>query len=244
MATFILLHGAWHGAWCWERVEPLLKAQGHQVLTPDLPGTGSDAAPHEQVTLQSWVAFLVGIIEKQSEQVVLVGHSRAGIVITQVAEHCPELIKGLVYVAAFLPQNQESLVSIYLPYFASKGLVLNFHPRVSADGLSSTVRYSDIGNIFYNTTPEGWAERAASLVGLESIVTHETPVSITKDHYGKVPRVYIECLQDRVIPIDLQRKMVSKMPCQAVFTMDTDHSPFYSVPDLLAVNLIKAAQLF
>ena len=59
MATFILIHGAWHGSWCWERVAPLLTEQGHTVITPDLPGMGKDSTPLNDITVEHWTAFLI-----------------------------------------------------------------------------------------------------------------------------------------------------------------------------------------
>ena len=109
MATFILIHGAWHGGWCWERVVPLLEAQGHRVLAPDLPGMGNDHAPLNTITLDTWARFVADLIRQQNEKVILVGHSRGGVVISQAAEYVPKHIQGLIYLAAFLIPKGETL---------------------------------------------------------------------------------------------------------------------------------------
>ena len=95
MAIFVLIHGGNHGAWCWDRVVPLLEAKGHKVIAPDLPGHGKDKTPIQEVTLQSCVDKVCSVIEAQNEPVILVGHSISGVVISQVAEQIPTKIKTL-----------------------------------------------------------------------------------------------------------------------------------------------------
>ena len=75
MSTFVLVHGAWHGAWCWEKVVPLLEGAGHEVVTLDLPGHGEDGTPALEVTMESYTDRVVGALDARSEPVVLVGHS-------------------------------------------------------------------------------------------------------------------------------------------------------------------------
>jgi len=83
MTTFGLIHGAWHGAWCWERVVPSLERRGARVVAPDLPGMGQDKTPLSGITLAVWARSVADLVEQQSEPAVLVGHSRGGIVISQ-----------------------------------------------------------------------------------------------------------------------------------------------------------------
>lgn len=237
MVTFILIHGAWHGGWCWERILPLLTAQGHRVLAPDLPGMGRDTTPLSSITLEDWTQFVTALVLKQDEKVILVGHSRGGIIISQVAEYAATQIKTLVYLAAFLIPNGKTL----------GGTVME-HPRVSnrlrglalsVDQPTSTLPLAVVRDTFYNTTPEIWLQRAVSLMGPEPMANFWTPVFLSEAAFGKIPRVYIECLQDRAIPIAFQRRMRSALPCEQVLTLDTDHSPFYSAPALLAASLLS-----
>ena len=107
MSTYLLVHGAWHGAWCWQRVTPRLQAQGHTVLSPDLPGSGEDKTPIQDVTLKAYADRICAVIDGVPEPVVLVGHSLGGMTITQSAEYRPDKIKVLVYVCAFLLRNGE-----------------------------------------------------------------------------------------------------------------------------------------
>ena len=77
--TFILVHGAWQGAWCWHKLTPLLEGGGARVIAPDLPSMGADRTPAQGVTLESWARFVAGLVE-QNPGCVLVGHSRGGVV--------------------------------------------------------------------------------------------------------------------------------------------------------------------
>ncbi len=77
MARFILVPGAMHGGWCWERIVPLLGAAGHEVLAPDLPGTNGDPTPYADDILAQWADFVADLARKGRERAVLVGHSRA-----------------------------------------------------------------------------------------------------------------------------------------------------------------------
>jgi pimeloyl-ACP methyl ester carboxylesterase len=117
MATFVLVHGGWHGGWCWKKVTPLLRVRGHEVLTPTLTGLGERAhlaAP--DVGLETHVRDLLNMLEYENvRDVVLVGHSYAGMVITAVADRAPERIARLVYLDAFVPADGQALVDLLPP---------------------------------------------------------------------------------------------------------------------------------
>ena len=114
MATFVLVHGAWHGGWCWSRVAAQLRAQGHEVFTPTLTGLGERvhlAGP--EIDLDTHIQDVTGLLEAEElSDVVLCGHSYGGFVITGVAEKAVERIGALVYLDAFLPEDGQSLSSI------------------------------------------------------------------------------------------------------------------------------------
>lgn len=242
MATFIFIHGAWHGGWCWERVVPLLSAQGHRVLAPDLPGMGQDTTPLSEITLDHWVKFVCDLVEKQDEKVILVGHSRGGIVISQAAEYVSQRLQGLIYLTAFLIPNGETLWQALQRYPRSSDRPPDL--IFSADQSTSTVTTASIRHTFYNTTSDDWIKRAELQVGPEPMTSFLTPLALTDTRFGQVPRAYIECLQDKAIPLALQRSMVSVLPCKQVTTLDTDHSPFYSAPEAMCLTLREICSNF
>ena len=141
-----MVHGAWHGAWCWYKVVPLLQRAGHIVIAPDLPSLGRDRTPLSQVSLDIWAAHICHFVDTASEPVVLVGHSRAGIIISEVAERRPEKIAVLVYLAAYLLRDGESL----LPVAQRDGTSLVFpNLIISEDQTSSTIKPQAIREVFY-----------------------------------------------------------------------------------------------
>jgi pimeloyl-ACP methyl ester carboxylesterase len=109
MKTFILIHGSWHSAWNWHRVLPILKEGGHRALAIDLPGMGRDKTLVKNVKFSSTVDYICDIIDQQEGRVILVGHSKNGIMISQAAEQRPEKIEKLIYLAAYLVPDGKTL---------------------------------------------------------------------------------------------------------------------------------------
>jgi pimeloyl-ACP methyl ester carboxylesterase len=232
MTTFVLVSGAWHAGWCWERVTPLLEAQGHKALRPDLFGMGPDPTPLSQVTLAGWADQVADLVRAQREPVVLVGHSRGGIVISEVAERVPEHIQQLVYLAAFLLPNGVSLSSAMPDRDGKSDDLL----RPGPDN-TTTISADRVGQVFYNSTSAEWVKRAAELLTPEPMAVFATPLRLSDARFGQVRRAYIECELDRAVPLKLQRSFQTQLPCEPVISLATDHSPFYSAPEELAAAL-------
>ena len=114
--TYVLVHGAWHGGWCWRRLVPLLRQAGHEVFAPTLTGLGERAhLLNREIDLDTHVQDVVALLEMEDlHEVVLVGHSYGGMVITGVAARAPSRLRRLVYLDAFVPENGKALVD-YLP---------------------------------------------------------------------------------------------------------------------------------
>lgn len=114
MTTFVLVHGAWHGGWCYRKVEKLLRAGGYEVFTPTLTGVGERSHLREtNITLETHIQDVLNLIEWEDlENVVLCGHSYGGMVITGVADKIPHRIGALVYLDAFIPEDGESAMDM------------------------------------------------------------------------------------------------------------------------------------
>lgn len=240
MSTFVLVHGAWHGNWCWDKVVPLLEEAGHKVVTPDLPGRADDDTPHSKITLQDYADSICRVLNEQDEPVILVGHSAGGIAISQAAEQCPEKIGVLVYLCAFLLRDGESRIGS--SRVGDEAPVPPPYLVVSEDRSSALLRKEGVGDLFYNDCSEEDVEWARSRLVSEPLALPATPVRLTEEKFGRVPRVYIECLRDQGITPSEQKRMYSASPCQRVISMDTSHSPFFSAPEELAGHLISIAE--
>jgi pimeloyl-ACP methyl ester carboxylesterase len=115
--SFVLVHGAWHGGWCWQRVTPLLRAAGHAVHTPTLTGLGERAhLASPSIDLETHIADIVGLLEMEDlANVVLVGHSYAGAVITGVADRAATRLNRLIYLDAFVPEHGKCMLDYWPP---------------------------------------------------------------------------------------------------------------------------------
>lgn len=233
MSRFVLVHGAWHGAWCWYKVLPLLERAGHQAIAIDLPSLGKDRTPLAAATLASYADAVCEALAAQSEPAILVGHSMGGIAISQAAERQPEGIEKLVYLTAFLLRDGETLIGAASQ---SPTRVAGLTVR-SADRLSTMVNLEMIREVFYAQCADEDVALAALLLQPQAMAPMATAQSLTAARFGRVPRVYIECLRDRVIPPVLQRAMYEASPCEKVLSIDTDHSAFFSRPGELASHL-------
>ncbi len=234
MSTFVLVHGAWHGSWCWDKVVPLLNQAGHTAIAPDLPGHGKDQTPIPQVTFQGYVQRVCETVSAQAEPVILVGHSMGGVVITQAAEEIPAKLKMLVYVCAYVPGNGETLAD-WLQRNTESLVAPNL--VFAADRSYSTIRNEAAREIFYADCSDEDVARARALLGPQASAPSRVPIKTTAENYGRLPKVCIETLQDKAISTSLQRRMYAAVPCQRVISMDTSHSPFFSAPQALAAHL-------
>lgn len=240
MSTYLLIHGSWHGAWCWEKVVPHLEGKGHTVFAPDLPGHGQDKIPIPEITLQSYCDRISEVLAKAEEPAILVGHSMGGIAITQAAELWPDKIQTLVYLAAFLPGNGQSLLDLGLQDRDSF-LVPNLVIR-EAEGYSM-VKEEAIREAFYADCTDEDVTWAKSLLVPDPLAPVATPVQISEGNYGRILRTYIYCQQDKAVSFALQKQMVAATPCQQIFTLPTGHSPFLSDPEALVDCLTAVAEL-
>ena len=239
MASFVLVAGAWHGAWCWEYVIPLLEAHGHRAVAAELPGMGADKTPLAKVDFAAWASSVADVVAASPEPVILVGHSRGGVVISQAAELVPDRIRLNVYLTAILMRNGESALD-------SAGMVPSDTLRernyeLTEDGLAFKV-LPDLA-FSYGRSPPDLVERALSLMTPEPQFALLTPLSLTPARYGKVRRAYIECLGDETVPPALQRAMQAREACEIVRAIDTDHCPGYSAPGKVVAVLDELAAL-
>jgi pimeloyl-ACP methyl ester carboxylesterase len=235
MATFVLVHGAWHGGWCWHKTASELEKLGHQVIAPDLPAHGDDATAPEDVDFDGYTARIREHINAVEGRVVLVGHSMGGLVISEVAEALPDRIHCLVYLAAILPVSGDRLANV--PGSArladavesvGGGTALRFRPEFAREIFYADCSDADVAFAQRRLCPQP--------LGIRTGVLH-----LSEERFGRVTRDYVECLHDRAIEIDAQRDQVRRSPCRRVHTLESSHSPFFSMPEELARVLADCA---
>lgn len=239
LSTFVLIHGAWHGKWCWEKVSPPLERAGHEVVKFDLPGHGEDRTPVAEVTLQGYTDRVVEALDAQPEPVVLVGHSLSGTVISQAAEQRPEKIEKLVYLCAFLLPGGKS--AIEASQEDADSVILE---SIEMEEDQGRVNLTEEGmkEALYHDCPEEDFERARRLVSPQPLAPFGTPVEITEDRFGSVRRTYIHTTRDRAVSPDAQERMYTGLPCEKVVSMATGHLPFFAAPEELAGLLDSLAK--
>jgi pimeloyl-ACP methyl ester carboxylesterase len=240
MAMFILVHGGAHGGWCWDKLVPELRKRGHRVVAPDLPGMGADRTPLKQLSLAGWGEFIASLLRESERPAVLVGHSRGGPVIGEAAERAPEAVLGLVYLSAIMiPAGMTTMAA-----FAEQPKDLMDSATMTPDGLGFVLDREVARRCFYHRASEADAEAALDRLCPEPIAPNQAPMTVTAERWGALPRAFIECLDDRALPLALQRNLQKVLPCDPVVTLDSDHSPFLCMPAQLASHLDSIAAHF
>ncbi|HEV8285882.1 MAG TPA: alpha/beta fold hydrolase [Chitinophagaceae bacterium] len=238
MKNFILIHGSWHSAWNWHKVAPLLESEGHTVFAIDLPGMGKDKTPIERVLMQDTVEKICDLIDSIEGQVILVGHSKNGIMISQAAEYRPHKIEKLIYLAAYLIPNGKTQKEYSVqdtqgwlkPYVTQ-------HPETNSHTLQPVIYKEGL----YHDCEQDIAEMAKYILSNEPVESAIATLSLTEENFGSVPRYYIECTEDRAVTPYIQKIMYTETPCKKVYSMATSHSPFFSKPKELVEIICEIA---
>jgi pimeloyl-ACP methyl ester carboxylesterase len=240
MKNFILIHGSWHSAWNWHKVKPLLEQQGHTVYAIDLPGMGRDKTPIGEVTMQVSVQKICSLIDTIQGDIILVGHSKNGIMISQAAEYRPQRIEKLVYLAAYLVPNGKTQREYSVQDI--DGVLKPFvvmHPETNSSTLLPEIYKEGL----YADCDDDITELAKLLLSHEAVTSGMTPLQLTEKNWGSVPRFYIECTEDKAVTPFIQKVMYTETPCRKVYSMTTSHSPFFSKPKELVEILCAIAMM-
>lgn len=233
--TFVLVHGTFFGGAGWGELVPLLEQAGHTVVAPDLPAHGDDQTPIVEVSLQAYVDRVLAVVDAAPTPTVLVGHSMGGIVISEVAEQRPDKIGTLVYLAAYLLADGQSLFDLGTTDADSQ-----VGPRLVIDEANGvmTLPPADFAETFLHDVPAEAAERAVAQLRPEPLAPLATPIRTTPANFGRVRRLYVETLADRSVSPALQRRMYTAIPCERVLSLATGHCPFLADPEALAAHLL------
>lgn len=238
---FVLIHGGFHGRWCWSRTVPELESLGHQAIAIDIPGHGERA--QEEATMANRLEAVLEVLQPDD---VLVGHSGGGLEITRAADAAPGIVSHLIYLAAALPLEgqlmQEALVyrddgSTEVGYDVTGMLE---HLRFNDDGSMEFATVEGARDLFYHDCDEATALWAFERLTPETAGDTATlPVSVPRFWEAELPRSFIVCLLDRVQPRWLADVTARRLGVEPL-AIDTSHSPFLSRPGELAQLLVRA----
>lgn len=222
MSECVLVHGSFHGGWVWNDVSRHLRKKGHTIHTPTLTGVGEKShliSPH--IGLSVNIMDITNFLKyKNLTDVVLVGHSYAGLVITGVAEKIPDRIQRLVYFDGYIPEDGQSAWEITPD---AKKRWESQAQQIDSDWLvpppNPADKYGEKG-----TRADQHLEKLTPM----AMWTHEEPISLPMNRAADLPRSYIECTEYETFRHMAQKARDSDFNC---YKMDTHHNPIFYMPD-------------
>ncbi len=241
MSHYILIHGAWEESRMWDDVSPILQQNGHTVTAIDLPGHGANTQPDSLVTTSGYIQALVDVIKPLDHQVILVGHSMNGALISHVAEQIPEKIERLIYVTAFLLKDGRSVLEAMQG--DPDGEVL---PEIvfSDDQAYATLPVSALKRIGFHDIEESAIQRFLPLMAeWQATEPFMAKVALSDEHFGSVPKTYIRTTIDKMVSPALQDTMIANWEVESVLDLESGHFPAFSVPEKLAGLLLQSASV-
>ncbi len=246
MATFLLVHGAWHDSHAWSLLAPELETLGHRVVAPTLPDhePGSRVSPFKG-SMDRYAGRVHDaardIIESEGKPPLCVGHSMAGFVISLAAEQRPDLFRQLIFLTAFVPNKNEGRL---FPQILNDKVMRKRIGNTRFNVLEGTnsVKPERAADFFYHDCPEDVQTEAIARLVPEPMKPLMSKVKLSPAKFGTVPAAYIECADDQAIPIHMQRRMQASQTFAQIVSLPSAHSPFLSMPERLARVLDEIAR--
>jgi pimeloyl-ACP methyl ester carboxylesterase len=237
-STIVLVHGAWSDSKAWDKVAPELESKGFHVMKVSLPGHGEDNTPFTSITLKSYVDAVKEAIGDQ-KNVTLVGHSMAGVVISQVAEDMPESIKKLIYLTAYLPANGQSLLDIATK---DKDSHVGKYLQIDKEKASAGIAKEGTVDVFVADADKSIKDKFSAGVKADPLIPFASPVTLSDARFGTIEKVYIYAINDHAISYATQQSMVSKVSDVKTYSLTSGHTPFLSMPEKVASIILKEAK--
>ena len=238
MADFLLIHGAWHGAWCWYKTLPALEALGQRACAIDLPGHGRDTTPVSEVTLDLYGRRVAAAVKEIDGPVHLIGHSMGGAVITEAVQHVADRVESLIYLAALAGREGD------LPATAiadDKDAVLPAN-LITRDNGTMWVNDESLREVFYHDCPTADVQLARLCLTPQSAAVLAGAITTPDTILDRVPRHFIFCKQDKAISLSVQQAIYKAVQGDRSVSLETSHSPFFSDPALLARTIVDLAR--
>jgi len=235
--TYVLVHGAWHGAWSYSKTKKTLELTGDKVICFDLPGHGEDKTEIKDVTLAAYVQKVKTELKKLNTPVVLVGHSLAGFIISQVAEEMPEKIEKLVFIATMIPYEQKTVYDIIS---ADRESELLQNLIFAEDKSWATVNEETLKNVVYNGASKEQIMEAAPHLVHQATQPFFATVNTSTNAFGKLKKTYIVCEKDKILSPKAQRALIEKIGISKSISLNTGHIPHIENPEQLAQAIANA----
>ena len=246
MAHFILVHGMFHTGWAWSPLARALRERGHVVETPDLIGCGSDVANAGEASIERWSRAIADRAEAAGEKVILVAHSRGGLVVSQAAELAPDSMAALVYIAAMM--LPDGMAGMQIPQLIAEAghevrpgdmTELEF----ALDGKTARMPSAALDRLYAPVDPaiRDWA---LPQVSAEPLAPLMTPLSLSDGRYGTVPRVYVATANDRLLPYEAQQAMLARTSTDTTHVLEAEHMANFTHVDALLDILVTAADRY
>ncbi len=233
---FVLVHGGFHGAWCWDLLRPELAERGHSTVTVDLPGHG--ARVDEEATLAGYRDAVVEVLEPGD---VLVGHSMGGFIVSLAADAAVDTVRHVVYLAGGLPLEGEPLFAAGAGiHDDERGLTESLEVIEGGRRMRFRTDAAAIDFFYHDCEPEV-ARWACSKLTPEPLGPMFEPISIPRFWEAQPPRSLILCRWDHAGGDPSAAERTAVRLGVAPFWMDTSHSPFLSQPAAVAELLEEAA---
>jgi pimeloyl-ACP methyl ester carboxylesterase len=231
--TFLLVHGAWGGGWHWRRVADRLRSRGHVVFTPTLTGLGERLhLLHRGVDLSLHIADVLGVIKYESlDNIVLVGHSYGGFVISGVAEVIPDKIRSIVFLDAFVPDDGDALVEIVQP--AVQEIIRGAQVRDEP-----TVPVRDAAAFRMNEKDRAWAD---SLANPQPIGTFLEKIRLTGERDRIARKTYIRAVGYPNVSFDKAYARAKADPSWRTYEVNCGHHIMIDEPDRLTEILLEVS---
>ena len=221
MATFVLVHGAWHGSWCWDRLVPELEAAGHRAITLDLPSEDPAA---------TFETYADAVAEKIDDDTIVVGHSLAGLTIPlAAARRAP---RHLVYLCGLVPIPGVSLVEQLQREPDMLGANYTDGLGDDAEGRGGWEDLDLARHFMYADCTDEDAEVALTRLRRQALSPYPVPCPL--DAFPDVPATYVVCTEDRLVNPDWSRRVASERLGAEVTELPGSHSPFWSRPEAVA----------
>ncbi len=232
--NFVLVHGAWHGGWCWRDVAAVLRTAGHQVFTPTMTGLGERAhLLNAQVGLSTFIDDIAAVIlSEELDNVVLVGHSFGGHVINGVADRMPQLLRQLIYLDGLVVQHGQSALSIMPPAVQAER-----NRTMDAEGLRMTIPSPDQFGLS-DPAQLAWVMRQLTPHPLKG---YTEPLQLQHPLGNGLPKTYIAVTDPWYPPLAELRQWVRSQPDWDWRELAACHNAMVSAPLALASLLMELA---